>query len=77
MKAVQFTIGEALLKRVDADREARTLGRSAFLRNAIKEYLRRKRAGEIRQAYRRGYGAAPPEPDEFETARGALAWPEE
>ena len=77
MKAVQFTIGEALLKRVDADGEAKALGRSAFLRNAITEYLRRKGTGEIRQAYRTGYGAAPPETDEFETSRGALAWPEE
>jgi metal-responsive CopG/Arc/MetJ family transcriptional regulator len=77
MKAIQFTITESLLKRVDSDREARALGRSAFLRKAIEEYLRRKRAGEIRQAYRKGYGAAPPESDEFETFPGALAWPEE
>jgi metal-responsive CopG/Arc/MetJ family transcriptional regulator len=77
MKAIQFTIDEALLKRVDSDREARALGRSAFLRKAIEEYLRRKRAGEIRRAYRQGYGAAPPGRDEFETSPGVLAWPEE
>ena len=77
MKAIQFTIDEALLRRVDADREAKEIGRSAFLRRAIAAYLRQKRARNIRDAYRRGYGAAPPAEGEFETAGEALAWPEE
>jgi metal-responsive CopG/Arc/MetJ family transcriptional regulator len=77
MKAIQFTIDDALLRRVDADREAKKIGRSAFLRKAIAAYLRQKRAKDIRQAYRRGYGAAPAAADEFETAEEALVWPEE
>jgi metal-responsive CopG/Arc/MetJ family transcriptional regulator len=77
MKAIQFTIDEALLRRVDADRETKTVGRSAFLRRAIAEYLRRKRAGEIRDAYRRGYAEHPPGGGEFAAAPEALAWPEE
>ena len=77
MKAVQFTIDEALLRRVDADPEAKKLGRSAFLRRAIEEHLARKRSREIRTAYRRGYGKSPPGVGEFEVSEESLAWPEE
>jgi len=77
MRAVQFTIDEALLRRIDADREAKELGRSAFLRRAVEHYLRQKRAGEIRNAYRRGYGSKPPSENEFAVDPEALAWPEE
>lgn len=77
MKAVQFTLDEGLLRRVDADPEVKAKGRSAFLRNAIEEYLRSRRESEIRDAYRRGYGARPARPAEFETPGEALAWPDE
>jgi len=77
MKAIQFTIDPALLRRVDADQEVKARGRSAFLRAAIEDRLRKKRTKEIRDAYRRGYRAAPVVPDEFRSDEGALAWPDE
>jgi predicted transcriptional regulator len=75
MKAIQFTIDEALLRRVDQDDEVKKKGRSAFLRAAIEDRLRRKRRRAIQDAYRRGYGAAPPADDEFETDPEVLGWP--
>lgn len=77
MKAIQFTIDEGLLRRVDGDPEARQLGRSAFLRRAIEAYLRRRRADEIRDAYRRGYGKAPARRDELGPDPETQAWPED
>jgi metal-responsive CopG/Arc/MetJ family transcriptional regulator len=77
MKAIQFTLDESLLKRVDADPEVKAGGRSAFLRNAIEEYLKRRRERSIRDAYRRGYRAKPVRPGEFETTNEALVWPDE
>ena len=77
MRAIQFTIDEDLLRRVDADPEVKTKGRSAFLRAAIEERLRTKRARDIGTAYRRGYRAAPPSDGEFRVDAGATAWPDE
>jgi predicted transcriptional regulator len=65
MKAIQFTIDEDLLRRIDRLPEVKEQGRSAFLRLAIEDYLARKRAQAIRDAYRRGYQKSPPAPDEF------------
>ena len=77
MKAVQFTLDEALLRRVDADPEVREKGRSAFLRNAIRQYLRAGSERSIRDAYRRGYRARPVRAAEFETSDESLPWPDE
>ncbi|MGH9319799.1 MAG: ribbon-helix-helix protein, CopG family [Vicinamibacteria bacterium] len=43
MKPVQVLIDEPLLAPLDADEEVRRDGRSAVLRRAIREYLRRRR----------------------------------
>ena len=56
MKPVQVLFDEPLLKRLDADEEVRRLGRSAVLRRAAAEYLRRRRARKTAEAYRRAYG---------------------
>jgi len=55
MKAVQITLDERLLAELDADDEVKRDGRSAVLRRAALEYLRRKRRQSIKDAYRRGY----------------------
>jgi hypothetical protein len=47
---------EALLRRLDADEEVRQTGRSAVLRRAAAEYLRRRRARRTAEAYARAYG---------------------
>jgi metal-responsive CopG/Arc/MetJ family transcriptional regulator len=56
MKAVQVTLDERLLAALDADDEVQRDGRSAVLRRAAAEYLRRKHHASVAQAYRRGYG---------------------
>jgi hypothetical protein len=61
---VQFTIDAELLARIDRDPDVKRYGRSAFLRRAAEEFLRRKAARRIRDEYRRGY-RTPPFPDQL------------
>jgi metal-responsive CopG/Arc/MetJ family transcriptional regulator len=56
MKPIQVMFDEALLQRLDADDEVRKSGRSAVLRRATVEYLRRRRVKKTADAYKRAYG---------------------
>jgi metal-responsive CopG/Arc/MetJ family transcriptional regulator len=67
---------EALLRRLDRDREVRLEGRSAVLRRAIAEYLRRSSARRIAEAYRRAYGASAGLGTDFSGWESEGAWPE-
>lgn len=75
MKAIQIMMDEGLLRRLDADPDVQREGRSAVLRRAADEWLRRRREAEIAAAYRRGYAEHPP--DEFEHWGDAGTWPED
>ncbi len=77
MKAIQVTLDEALLERLDRDEEVKRDGRSAVLRRAADLYLRRRRARTITSAYRRAYGSDAPMADEFGGWEGEGEWPEE
>lgn len=76
MKPIQVMFDETLLKRLDADAEVRKVGRSAVLRRAAAEYLRRSRAERIAAAYRRAYDRAGGLGDEFAGWEHEGAWPE-
>jgi len=70
MKAIQITVDDRLLARLDRDPEVKRLGRSAVLRRAAEAYLRDRRKADVADAYRRAYGGR----------RGALdleGWAEE
>jgi metal-responsive CopG/Arc/MetJ family transcriptional regulator len=72
MKPIQVMFDEALLRRLDADDEVRQMGRSAVLRRAAAEYLRRRRARKTASAYQRAYGTSPSALD-----RELTGWPDE
>ena len=55
MKAIQVTFDEALLEKLDRHPSVRARGRSAVLREAATEFLKRKEAEEIALRYRQGY----------------------
>jgi metal-responsive CopG/Arc/MetJ family transcriptional regulator len=76
MKAIQITLDEALLERLDADAEVRRDGRSAVLRRAADEYLRRRRKRSIAEQYAIAYGADAGLGDEFTGWEDEGAWPE-
>jgi predicted transcriptional regulator len=55
MKSIQVLFDERLLKRLDRDKEVLRDGRSAVLRRAALEYLRRKWRAGVKEAYRKAY----------------------
>ena len=76
MKAVQVTLDEKLLARLDATEEAKREGRSAVLRRALAEYLARRRRSEIAEAYEKAYGEGGAG-EELAGWEGEGVWPEE
>jgi metal-responsive CopG/Arc/MetJ family transcriptional regulator len=75
-KPVQISIDTALLRRIDADPEAREKGRSAFVRSAVELYLTAKERQEIESSLRRAYtGQADALLGEIEDLIGDQAWP--
>jgi metal-responsive CopG/Arc/MetJ family transcriptional regulator len=77
MKTIQITMDENLLARLDADNETKRHGRSAVLRRAVAEYLKRRRRAEIAQAYKRAYAKSPGLGEEFEGWEDQGQWPPE
>ena len=75
MKAIQITIDEQLLERLDSYPEAGRRGRSAVIREAVAEYLAKAEAEEIDRAYERGYREFPP--DEFDDWARVEVWLED
>lgn len=71
MKAIQITVDERLLARLDADPEVKKSGRSAVFRRAVDLYLRERRKRRIAEAYRKGYARGSAVEDAFQ------GWPEE
>ncbi len=76
MKAVQVLFDEPLLRRLDADDEVRELGRSAVLRRAADEYLRKRRSKRVSELYRRAYAKSGGLGDEFAGWERQGTWPE-
>ena len=76
MKRIQVMFDEHLLKRLDADAEVREVGRSAVLRRAATEYLRRSRAKRIAEACRRAYKGSGSLDGEFAGWENEGSWPE-
>ncbi len=76
MKAIQVTLDDALLARLDADEEVRRDGRSAVLRRAAEEYLRRRRKCTIAADYAKAYGTDHGLAEELNDWSAEGVWPE-
>ena len=76
MRTVQMTLEDELVRQVD--RAAKRLGssRSAFTRGALRDALRRLRAGELEARHRAGYAAKPVRRGEFDVWEAEQVWPE-
>jgi len=76
-KPVQVSLDGDLLRRIDRDPEAKKLGRSAFIRNAVSTYLQAKERRDIDAAIRKAYAAKADDlVAEVEELMGVQAWPE-
>jgi metal-responsive CopG/Arc/MetJ family transcriptional regulator len=76
MKAIQITFDEDLLAELDATEEVRREGRSAVLRKAVAEYLRRRRRQVVAESYRRAYGDDRGLGEEFGRWEDQGQWPD-
>jgi len=76
MKAIQIMMEPRLLADLDATEEVRRKGRSAVLRQAVAEYLQRRRNDEIREGYRRAYGVDGGLGAEYAGWEEQSAWPD-
>lgn len=76
MKPIQVLFDEPLLRRLDSDGEVRKFGRSAVLRRAAAEYLKRSRKARIAHAYRQAYGEGGGLGSEFADWPDQGSWPE-
>jgi metal-responsive CopG/Arc/MetJ family transcriptional regulator len=77
-RAIQVSIDPQLLRRVDADPEAKHKGRSAFIRAAIESYLRAKEERAFAEGLRKAYvGKAEALEEEFRSLMDAQVWLED
>jgi metal-responsive CopG/Arc/MetJ family transcriptional regulator len=77
-RAVQISIDEELLSRIDRDVEARREGRSAFIRSAVHWYLEVKEQAAIDEAIRSAYRDRADEAlSEIEPLIESQVWPDE
>jgi metal-responsive CopG/Arc/MetJ family transcriptional regulator len=77
MKPIQIMFDEKLLEQMDAHEEVKRRGRSAVLRQAAAEYLRRSRARRIAEQYRKAYASESSPGAEFAGWEEEGVWPEE
>jgi len=70
-------LDERLLERLDASPEVKRHGRSAVLRRAAEEYLRRERRFEIAERYRAAYGAGEALDRDWSGWSDEGTWPDE
>lgn len=75
MKAIRVTLDGALLDKLNHSPEVQERGRSAILREAVAEYLKRKDTEAITRRYQAGYRDTAKLNDELEGWAGEGAWP--
>jgi Arc/MetJ-type ribon-helix-helix transcriptional regulator len=77
MGTVQIVLGKELLKAADRVARRRHVNRSALVREALREHLRKLAAREREERDRAGYEGRPLEPGEFDVWDKVASWPDE
>lgn len=76
MEIIQVVIDAKLLKAADLAAKRQHLNRSALIRQALQQHLRRLNVLELEERDRCGYQARPQQPEEFRPWEDSAAWPE-
>ncbi len=76
MQTIQVVLDAKLLKAADVAAKRQKLNRSALIRQALRQHLKRLRELELEEQDRRGYLAQPQREEEFRSVEDAAAWPE-
>jgi metal-responsive CopG/Arc/MetJ family transcriptional regulator len=76
METIQVVLDSKLLRAADRAARRTKLNRSALIRDALREYLKRMAIRELEQRDRRGYEAGPQDDNELVDWESEAAWPE-
>lgn len=76
MQTIQVVLDAKLLKAADSAAKRQKLNRSALIREALREHLKRLRERELEAQDRRGYDALPQREEEYLPWVEAATWPE-
>ena len=76
METIQVVLDTKLLRATDFAAKRQKLNRSALIRQALQQHLKRLRELELEERDRRGYLAQPQREEEYRIWEDAAAWPE-
>jgi metal-responsive CopG/Arc/MetJ family transcriptional regulator len=76
METIQVVLDTKLLKATDFAAKRQKVNRSALIRQALQQHLKRLHEMELEAQDRRGYLAQPQREEEYRIWEGAAAWPE-
>ena len=76
METIQVVLDRKLLRATDFAAKRQKLNRSALIRQALQQHLKRLRELELEERDRRGYLAQPQREEEYRIWEDAAAWPE-
>jgi len=74
---VQIVIEEELLREADAAAKKANVNRSALMRQALREHLKRQRRREMEEQERIGYEKFPDTGEDLPWLENVAAWPEQ
>jgi metal-responsive CopG/Arc/MetJ family transcriptional regulator len=77
VETIQVVLDTKLLRAADTAAKRQKVNRSALIRKALEEHLKRLRVLELEERDRRGYQARPQRIEEYRPWEEAAAWPED
>lgn len=77
METIQVVLDTKLLKASDRAAKRQRINRSALVRQALREYLRRLRLLDLDERDRRGYQTRPQRIEEYLPWEEVACWPED
>lgn len=75
METIQVVLDSKLLQATERAARRTKLNRSALIRDAIREHLKRLEVRELEERDRKGYGIAPPKDEELSRWELEATWP--
>lgn len=77
METIQVVLDSKLLKAADVAAKKQKVNRSALVRQALQEHLKRLHLADLEERDRRGYQAKPQLKEEYSPWEEAAVWPED
>ena len=77
MQTIQIVLDVRLLKATDLAAKRHKMNRSALIRDAVREHLRRLHVKDLEERERKGYEAHPQRVEEYQLWEEAAVWPNE